>query len=207
MPHQVIMPPPKPMPLGLKIFIGLFVVILLLWTIAWRARLFDGRYHAPLPATISLASASFPSNGDMPVSCTCSGAERMPELHWANLPSGTRSLALIVTDYDVPLPFLRFYALRHMVAYNISTTLPSLPEGINTQQLNEKGVAVAQNSLGEARYIGPCPPAGRHGYTFRLYALDMPKLTLEADAGKKELANAMKGHILSYGELVGYYAK
>jgi len=61
--------------------------------------------------------------------------------------------------------------------------------------------------FGGSGYGGPCPPKGKpHGYFFRIYALDT-KMELSGDVSSAALENAMKGHILAKGELVGLYGR
>ena len=55
-------------------------------------------------------------------------------------------------------------------------------------------------------YGGPCPPGGTHRYFFKLYALDTV-LDLEAGATKKALEEAMEGHVLAEGQLMGRYKR
>jgi phosphatidylethanolamine-binding protein (PEBP) family uncharacterized protein len=55
-------------------------------------------------------------------------------------------------------------------------------------------------------YGGPCPPVGRHRYFHELSALDtvLPAL---GRATKARLEEAMPGHVLAHGELIGTYEK
>ena len=62
------------------------------------------------------------------------------------------------------------------------------------------------NDFGKTGYGGPCPPSGVHRYFFKVYALDT-KLELLAGADKKTLLEAMNGHILSEGEMMGLYQR
>jgi Raf kinase inhibitor-like YbhB/YbcL family protein len=56
-------------------------------------------------------------------------------------------------------------------------------------------------------YGGPCPPpGGPHRYFFKLYALDIT-LNLSAGATKAQVEEAMEGHILGKGELMGKYGR
>jgi Raf kinase inhibitor-like YbhB/YbcL family protein len=61
------------------------------------------------------------------------------------------------------------------------------------------------NDFGKPAWGGPCPPVGRHRYVFKVYALDAalgpPGTT------KSALLDAMKGHVLAKGELIGTYQK
>jgi Raf kinase inhibitor-like YbhB/YbcL family protein len=63
------------------------------------------------------------------------------------------------------------------------------------------------NSFNKIGYDGPCPPAGHpHRYIFTLYALDQ-SLEIQAGASKKQVLNALEGHILVRGELTGIYQR
>jgi Raf kinase inhibitor-like YbhB/YbcL family protein len=65
---------------------------------------------------------------------------------------------------------------------------------------------LGKNSYGKTGYSGPCPLNGVHRYFFKIYALDT-KLDLGEGAEVGQLEAAMKGHILSSGELIGLYRK
>ncbi len=62
------------------------------------------------------------------------------------------------------------------------------------------------NSWGRHAYGGPCPPVGKHRYYFKLYALDT-RLGLDPSATKKDVEEAMDGHVLDTAELIGLYEK
>jgi Raf kinase inhibitor-like YbhB/YbcL family protein len=62
------------------------------------------------------------------------------------------------------------------------------------------------NDFGNAGYSGPCPPSGTHRYFFRLSALDTT-LRLAAGAGRKEVDDAILGHVIAHAALMGRYAK
>jgi Raf kinase inhibitor-like YbhB/YbcL family protein len=63
------------------------------------------------------------------------------------------------------------------------------------------------NSWKKIGYGGPCPPPGNaHRYFFRLYALDC-KLGLSPGATRAQLLEAMKGHVLGQGEIMGTYQR
>jgi hypothetical protein len=69
-----------------------------------------------------------------------------------------------------------------------------------------KGTHEGHNDWKQPGYRGPCPPVGRHRYFFRLYALDC----VLGDLGmctKRDLLEAMRGHVLEQAELVGLYEK
>jgi len=89
----------------------------------------------------------------------------------------------------------------HWVIFNIDSKISSIAE--NSSPL---GSIQGKNSASSNQYVGPCPPSGTHRYFFKLYALDTT-LDLTSSIDKKELENAMKGHILDEAQLVGIYKK
>ncbi|SVE33921.1 uncharacterized protein METZ01_LOCUS486775, partial [marine metagenome] len=60
------------------------------------------------------------------------------------------------------------------------------------------------NDWNRTGYRGPCPPVGEHRYFLKLYALDVVLPDLDK-ATKKQVVEAMGGHIFGQGELVGMY--
>jgi Raf kinase inhibitor-like YbhB/YbcL family protein len=65
------------------------------------------------------------------------------------------------------------------------------------------------NHFGKTGYNGPCPPrgAGAHRYFFKLYALDVAMLNLQQGAARITVEQAMQGHILDQGQLMGRYER
>jgi len=152
--------------------------------------------------TLALSSTAFKEGEQIPVKYTCDGQDISPPLDWSGPPSGTQALVLIVDDPDAPAG-----VFTHWILFNIRADTHRLPEGIPAQQLLEKGALPGKNGFGEIGYGGPCPPAGRaHRYRFTIYALDKP-LDLKSGAAKKQVLNAMEGHILAQGQLTGKYQR
>jgi Raf kinase inhibitor-like YbhB/YbcL family protein len=191
-----------------KIFISILLLIILavvgrvIYTSIQQSNEFD--FHTTIPKTIELASTDFSQNGTMPVDLTGYGKELSPELHWNNLPEGTKSLVLLCTDYDGPTPLLKLLTIDHWVVYNIPVNKTSLNRGSTSKGLQTAGISSGKNFKGTLEYKGPKPPMGKHRYFFRLYALSIPTLNL-IQPTKKEVMQAMKKNVLAYGELVGMY--
>ena len=58
-------------------------------------------------------------------------------------------------------------------------------------------------------YDGPCPPwndAIIHRYVFTLYALDVPRLSVEGKFGGSDARAAMRGHVLAEAKVTGRYS-
>ncbi len=60
--------------------------------------------------------------------------------------------------------------------------------------------------MGKPSYVGPCPPDREHRYFLHLYALDT-KLGGAKITNRKELEDAMKGHVIEQADLMGRYNK
>jgi Raf kinase inhibitor-like YbhB/YbcL family protein len=144
----------------------------------------------------SLDSSAFENAQAIPRRYSCEGDDVSPALRWANVPEGTRSLALVVDDPDAPRG-----VFTHWVAWGLDPGAQGLAEG-------EAARHEGRNGFGATGYRGPCPPPGhgRHRYVFRLYALDAEP-ELAAGATKAELEQAMEGHVLMTAELVGTYER
>jgi len=151
--------------------------------------------------SMQLTSSAFSAGQAIPVKYSCKGNNISPALAWSNAPANTKSFALIVDDPDAPSGIW-----VHWVAFNIPATVTSLPEAVPTGAQLANGGLQGKNSSSHMGYDGPCPPSGLHRYFFKLYALDAV-LNLSSDANKSQLLQAMQGHVLAQGELMGTFSK
>jgi phosphatidylethanolamine-binding protein (PEBP) family uncharacterized protein len=64
------------------------------------------------------------------------------------------------------------------------------------------------NGTNRAGYFGPRPPVNGHlhAYHFRVYALDAA-LNLPQGLNKAQLLDAIEGHVLATGMLMGHYER
>jgi len=152
-------------------------------------------------SSIELTSPAFTDGSDIPTKYTCDGEGVSPPLEWSNLPGGTKSIALIVDDPDAP-----GRTFVHWVLYAISPDARGLPENVPDVDITPEGARHGKSGFGRIGYGGPCPPSGSHRYFFKLYALDS-ELGLEVGADKSDLLQAMEGHILAQGQLMGRYQR
>ncbi len=150
---------------------------------------------------LTLSSPAFGPGQPIPAEYSCKGRSVSPALAWSGAPSNTASYALIVDDPDAPMG-----TFTHWVIYNIPVASQGLAQAVAPTPTFDDGTAQGKNSANHRYYDGPCPPSGTHRYFFRLYALDA-RLDLAAGATADELRQAMKGHILAQGELMGTFSK
>lgn len=143
-----------------------------------------------------ITSPAFRDNEEIPARFTCQGDDVNPELAIENVPSGTKSLALLMEDPDAPNGLW-----VHWAVWNINPNVHLL-----TEHAEPREAVIGKNSWGHNQYGGPCPPSGTHRYMFRLFALDST-LDLPGIAGKGQLDHAMEGHILAEAQLTGRYGK
>lgn len=152
---------------------------------------------------LKLTSSAFEHGASIPRLYTCEGRDISPPLSWSGVPSNTKSLVLIVDDPDAPDPEAPQMVWVHWVIYNLPSTISGLGEAV--QDLPTVAV-VGLNDWERPAYGGPCPPAGRHRYFHKLYALDRVLAKLDRPT-KAEVETSMQGHILDQAELVGTYEK
>lgn len=149
---------------------------------------------------IQLTATAFPSGQRIPASFTCDGANTSPALAWSDPPAGTKSFALIFDDPDAG-------GFVHWVIFNLPPTARSLPAGVPTQGQLPDGSLQGKNDFPGMGYAGPCPPGhSDHHYRLVLYAVDSV-LPLQSGATKQQVEDALKGHILARGKLLGLYSR
>lgn len=147
---------------------------------------------------MKIASPAFEQQGRIPKKHTGEGENLSPPLEISEIPAGTTALALIVDDPDAPRG-----TFDHWIAWNIPPQTQRLPEGAAGAIEMREG----RNGFDKEGYSGPYPPRGpAHRYFFKLYALDTP-LSLLSGSGKREVEEAMEGHILATCQLIGTYQR
>ncbi|MBL7849839.1 MAG: YbhB/YbcL family Raf kinase inhibitor-like protein [Cyclobacteriaceae bacterium] len=142
---------------------------------------------------LAVRSPAFADHAMMPSLYTCEGENINPPLEIGDVPRETRSLVLIVEDPDAPAG-----TWLHWLVWNIPVT----------HAIKENDVPGEQglNDFGRRNYGGPCPPSGTHRYYFRIYALD-DLLELPSGSRRKAVEEAMRNHIVGFGETVGLYKR
>jgi hypothetical protein len=142
---------------------------------------------------MELKSPEFKNDQFIPAKFTCEGENVNPPLVIEGIPPDSKSMVLIVDDPDaVSAPWV------HWLVFNIPPDYKIEEDSIP----GEQGI----NSAGETDWHGPCPPSGIHRYFFKIYALDK-MLSLKESVNKKQIEEAMQGHILDSAQLLGRYKR
>ncbi|MGC9071937.1 MAG: YbhB/YbcL family Raf kinase inhibitor-like protein [Acidilobus sp.] len=155
--------------------------------------------------TFTLTTPSFQDGGAIPRRHTCDGEDVSPRLEWNGVPSGTRSLALIMYDPDAPAG-----TFIHWVLYNIPSAANAIPEDVQKEIDDVPGVGLqGLNDFGYVGYGGPCPPRGHgpHRYYFALHALSVGGLSPRRPVTAQRLLEAMRGKVLGHAVLMGRYER
>jgi hypothetical protein len=145
---------------------------------------------------MQITSTAFGQNQAIPSIYTCDGRNISPPLSINGVPTAAKSLVLIVDDPDAPSG-----DFVHWLAWNISPDTKEIAEN----SIPSGGIEGTAD-FEKPGWGGPCPPSGTHRYQFKIYALDN-ELNLVPSARKKDLENAMVGHILDQAQLTGLYKR
>jgi len=132
---------------------------------------------------------------EFPVRNTCDIGNYSPRLRLKGLHAA--SVAVMVFN-----PFEKSCcSFTPWIIWNIPP-LPVIPEGIPRSGIVADPIPAVQGvtDYGTIGYTGPCPPYGQMiRYQFKVYGLDS-MLEIDPGSDKRQLINAMKGHVLQFGE-------
>ena len=140
---------------------------------------------------VRVTSTAFLEGGTIPIKNTCDGIDVSPPLRWEDVPEGTKSFALSVTDPDAPMEFI------HWLVCDLPADARLIPEGGPVPT----GAKEIRNDFGKEAYGGPCPPTGEHHYHFTIYALDTDSLL----ARQENFVELCRKHMIEKAELIGVY--
>jgi Raf kinase inhibitor-like YbhB/YbcL family protein len=158
-----------------------------------------------LPTTkkesIVVGSSDFGNNGTIPDRFSAAAHGGNPQLTWSPVVDG-KSYVVIVEDPDAPSPQPHV----HWTAWNIPADAVGVPPDQPNVAQTSTGMRQGKNGSGSLGWSGPHPPAGpAHHYHIQVFALDAPDLNVAPGADRDTLVNAMKGHVVAKGELVGLF--
>jgi Raf kinase inhibitor-like YbhB/YbcL family protein len=137
----------------------------------------------------------------------CTGKNVSPALKWEDAPKNTKSFAVTVYDPDAPTGS----GWWHWIILNIPATIISLPKnaGDPASGLAPQGSIQCRTDFGTPGYGGACPPAGDkpHRYQFTVYALDVDKLPIDANASGAMAGFNLRLHTLAKSSITVYYSR
>ncbi len=137
----------------------------------------------------------------------CAGANISPSLSWKGAPAATKSFALTMYDPDAPTGS----GFWHWLVVNIPPTATTLLKGAGKPGVNllPEGALQTRTDFGAPGYGGPCPPKGDkpHRYQFTLFALDVDKLPVNADASGAVVGFNLHFHTLAKATFTGLYGR
>jgi len=157
---------------------------------------------------------------------TQTGHNASPGVRWSAAPAGTKSLAAMMTDPDVPADTSQLnkagatvpanaarQTVYHWILINIPANRTHLSPGDGNVFAEVFGVprgnAHDEGQLSyEKGYGGPCPPWNDmrpHHYRIQVFALDVPALGLTPPFDGKQFEAAIAGHVLARGEASASY--
>lgn len=135
----------------------------------------------------------------------CTGSNLSPYLIWSRPPQGTKSMAITMYDPGAPTGS----GWWHWVVFNIPLETQGLAEGASGTSAMPAGAIESVTDYGTKGYGGPCPPEnhGTHYYTFTLWALDVEKLDLDANASGAKVGYFLNQHALAKAQITGTYQR
>ncbi len=193
----------KPMPRKIVVLVGTGILVLGLLTLSFLL-LLSRTSHVALASSnalhpFTITSPDFQDGGPLSQKNEfnkfgCTGSNIAPELDWKNVPAGTKSFVMLMSDYDAPIAG----GFHHWIVYNI-------PAGARQLEGNHP-FTEGTTSFGFTGYGGPCPPATGeiHHYLFLLYAINIAHV---GGQGLKfgEVVSAIRGHVLGATSIIGTF--
>jgi Raf kinase inhibitor-like YbhB/YbcL family protein len=180
------------------------LVLLLAWSVTAPGcgKREDDLTRRSSDVSIQLSSPAFREGETIPKQYTGDGEDTSPPLRWPEPPQGASSFTVVCDDPDAPRG-----TWTHWLLFNLPPDRRELDPGLPAAETLPGGAKQGKNDFGNLGYGGPAPPRGKpHRYFFHMYALDTT-LDLPAGAGRKQLLDAMKGHVLAEGQLMGLYGR
>lgn len=154
---------------------------------------------------MKITSNAFTDNGIIPDKHTGFGEDISPDFTITDAPEKTESFAIILDDLDVP--FVKIF--NHWLIWNIPK-VSVIPEGLPKGAVISEPVNACQGAAwGKHCYRGPKQPffiINEHRYVFTVYALDC-QLDISEKSKRKNLLDAMNGHILAEAKLTGKHRR
>jgi Raf kinase inhibitor-like YbhB/YbcL family protein len=130
-----------------------------------------------------------------------------PYIVWQDAPPQVREYVMICEDPDAPFahPFV------HWIAYAIPGSLTELTADIAKSERPQSPIGLKQglNGAHEPGFTGAAPPPGHgvHHYHFQLFGLDAPIYLQKERPEIDDVIEAIRGHVIAFGETVGTFER
>jgi Raf kinase inhibitor-like YbhB/YbcL family protein len=134
----------------------------------------------------------------------CGGKNISPPLSWVGAPTGTKSFAITLFDPDAP----GGHGWWHWVLFDLGPNTQNLAAGTGSGRQLPAGSKQTRNDYGSLGYGGPCPPPGStHRYVLAIAALDLPTLSVSAQAPPGQIAALIAKHTLAQASINVRYGR
>ncbi|MEI7696047.1 MAG: YbhB/YbcL family Raf kinase inhibitor-like protein [Chlorobium sp.] len=137
----------------------------------------------------------------------CTGKNQSPSLQWTYGPKGTKSYAITVYDPDAPTGS----GWWHWVVYNIPANVTGLAYGAGdaTGKLLPPEALQGRTDYGTHAFGGACPPKGDkpHRYIFTVYALNIEKIDVPAEASAALIGFMIHANTLGKASFTATYGR
>ena len=137
----------------------------------------------------------------------CTGKNISPELTWKNAPKDTESFAVTVYDPDAPTGS----GWWHWIVFNIPKQINQLKTdaGNINKKIAPKGCVQSRTDFGNPGFGGACPPLNDkpHAYIFTVFALNVEKLDLDANASPALVGFMLNSHTIAKSSIIAYYTR
>lgn len=138
----------------------------------------------------------------------CTGGNSSPALKWTGAPAATQSFVVTLFDRDERSTPSGWW---HWVVYDLPRDTDGLPVGAGAEHSSvlPAGTLQGRTDLGTDAYHGPCPAKGDppHRYVFTVYALNVAKLPVPAEASGAMVTSVVQEHLLGKAVFVAHYGR
>lgn len=170
----------------------------------------DPYSELPEVASFTVTSEDFQDGQEMPPAQRSGGSgphDVSPQLSWSGFPAETKSFAVTMYDPDAPTAS----GFWHWAAFNIPTSVTSLPSGAGSEGGSglPAGVVQLKNDGGFAGFMGAAPPPGHHPHRYMVvvHAVDVEKLDIPEQATPAILGFNLFTHTLARARITGIYGR
>jgi phosphatidylethanolamine-binding protein (PEBP) family uncharacterized protein len=174
-------------------------------TVLLRGKVLAPKTTIQSPPSFQVGSPDFINGGSLPAASTCDGVGESPALNFIGVPSGTKSLALVMDTIPGPLRPGEVDIGNHyyLIIYNIPPYINLITAGasnVGTLGRNFQG-----KKLG---YTPPCSQgSGVKEYTITAFALSEILALEPNDATETALLKAVEGKVLAKSSLTIKYQR